>query len=205
MSISATSMLIGPTKLDLGLESAVDDYRRLIDNAAALGSKWLLGFGTSKEEQYEDYYEMLCKTVPHAGDVGVSITLKPHGGITLDADYLLEAVERVNHPAFGICMDPGNIIYYTKGAQRPETDVDRLAPKVNTGIIKDCSIMNDTPEVMVTPGEGLVDFERILGGLTNNGFRGPLYVECVGGTQIDEIDRNVKATRKFVEDILAKL
>ena len=40
------SMLIGSTKLNLGLEAAVDDYKRLIDNAAALGTKWLLDCGT---------------------------------------------------------------------------------------------------------------------------------------------------------------
>ena len=39
-------MLIGSTKLNLGLEAAVDDYKRLIDNAAALGTRWLLDCGT---------------------------------------------------------------------------------------------------------------------------------------------------------------
>jgi sugar phosphate isomerase/epimerase len=56
---------------------------------------------------------------------------------------------------------------------------------------------------MVTPGEGLVDFEKVLGGLVVGGFDGPLYVECVGGKTVDEIDRNVKSTLKFVSDILA--
>ena len=58
---------------------------------------------------------------------------------------------------------------------------------------------------MVTPGEGLVDFEKVLGGLIEGSFRGPLYVECVAGKKLDEINKNVKSSRKFIGDILAKL
>jgi sugar phosphate isomerase/epimerase len=61
------------------------------------------------------------------------------------------------------------------------------------------------PDVMVTAGEGLVDFDKVLSGLVAGGFRGPLYVECVGGKELEEIDRNVKSTLGFVKDILAGL
>lgn len=199
------SMLIGSTNLNLDLDAAVDDYKRLIDNAAALGTKWLLDCGTSKEELYDKYYELMSRAAPHAQEAGVNITLKPHGGITLTVQGLVDAYERVNNPAFGICYDPGNIIFYTKGEMRPETDLDKVTPMVTTGIIKDCVLEDGKPDVMVTPGEGLVDFDTVLSGLVAGGFRGPLYVECVGGQELDEIDRNVKSTLGFVKDILAKL
>ena len=199
------SMLIGSTNLNLNLDAAVDDYKRLIDNAAALGTKWLLDCGTSKEELYDKYYELMSRAAPHAQEAGVNITLKPHGGITLTVQGLVDAYERVNNPAFGICYDPGNIIFYTKGEMRPETDLDKVTPMVTTGIIKDCVLEDGKPDVMVTPGEGLVDFDTVLSGLVAGGFRGPLYVECVGGQELDEIDRNVKSTLGFVKDILAKL
>ena len=199
------SMLIGSTKLNLGLDAAIDDYKKLIDNAAKLGTKWLLDCGTGKEELYDQYYELMSKAAPHAQQAGVNITLKPHGGITLTVAGLKHAYETVNHPAFGICYDPGNIIYYTKGDMRPETDVDEVAPMVTTGIIKDCVVEDGKPDVMVTAGEGLVDFDKVLSGLTAGGFKGPLYVECVSGKEMAEIDKNVKSTHKFVSDILAKL
>jgi sugar phosphate isomerase/epimerase len=147
----------------------------------------------------------MCRTAPYAEQAGVNITLKPHGGITLTIDDLINAYNKVHHPAFGICYDPGNIIYYTKGELRPEPDIARVAPTVNTAIIKDCVVVDGNPDVMITPGEGLVDFEKVLGGLVKGGFRGPLYVECVGGKEINEINKNVKSTLKFVSDILAKL
>ena len=198
----APSMLIGSTKLNLGLEAAVDDYKRLIDNAAALGTKWLLDCGTGNEAHYADYFELMRQAAPHAAEMGVNITMKPHGGISLTVQDLLDANDKVNHPAFGICYDPGNVIYYTKGELRPETDIGTVAPKVTTTIIKDCVVEDGVPDVMVTPGEGLVDFETVLGGLVSGGFDGPLYVECVGGKTVDEVDSNTKATLKLVSDIL---
>ena len=106
------SLLIGGTKLNLGLEAAVEDYCRLIDNTAALGTAWLLDCGTSQEAHYEAFIELMRRASPHAASKGVKITMKPHGGISLTAEHLIAAHEKVNHPAFGICFDPGNIIYY---------------------------------------------------------------------------------------------
>ena len=196
------SLLLGGTQLNLGLEAALDDYKRLIDNAAALGAKWLLDLGTGDEAHYADYLELMRRAAPYAAQTGVNITMKPHGGISLTVEDLIKADDEVNPPAFGICYDPGNIIYYTKGELRPETDVAAVAPKVTTVIIKDCVVEDGEPDVMVTPGEGLVDFKRVLDGLADGGCDGPLYVECVGGTTLDEIDANVESTLKFVSDIL---
>lgn len=201
----APSMLIGRTQLDLGLEEAVADYKRLIDNAAALGTAWLLDCGTGKEEHFEPYYELMRQASAHAEGVGVRITMKPHGGISLTAEDLVTAHEKVNHPAFGICYDPGNIIYYTRGEMRPETDVAEVAPLATTGIIKDCVVENGKPDVMVTAGDGLVDFYAVLSGLVGGGFSGPLYVECVGSEAPEAVDRDIAFTLGYTRGILATL
>jgi sugar phosphate isomerase/epimerase len=199
------SMLIGRTQLGAGLDAAVDDYKRLIDNVADLGVTWLLDCGTSKEEFYEDYFELMRQTAPHAQQAEVHITMKPHGGISLTAEHLLSAVEKVNHPAFRICYDPGNIIHYTKGESRPEKDLDKVAPQVSTGIIKDCQLVNGQPNVNVTAGDGLVDFDTVLLVLVEGGFDGPLYVECVGSKEPDAVDRDLAFTLGYVKGILAGL
>ena len=85
------SMLIGSTKLDLGLDSAVDNYKRLIDNVAALGVTWLLDCGTGNEAHFDAYFELMRRAAPHAQEAGVHITMKPHGGISLTAEDLLDA------------------------------------------------------------------------------------------------------------------
>ena len=120
-----------------------------------------------------------------------------------DTADLIRVHQQVDQPGFGLCYDPGNIIYYTRGEERPETHVSDVAPLISTSIIKDCVLTDDgTPDVMVTPGEGLVDFPTILSTLIAGGFDGPLYVECVGGTAITEIDANVRRTLAFVREAL---
>jgi sugar phosphate isomerase/epimerase len=201
----APSMLIGSTKLDMGLDAAVDNYKQLIDNAASLGTKWLLDCGTSKEAYYEDYFELMRQAAPHAEQAGVNITMKPHGGISLTAQDLIAAYEKVNHPAFGICFDPGNIIYYTLGERRPEGDAAEVAPRVSTGIIKDCTVVDGKADVMVTPGDGLVEFYTVLSGMVGGGFKGPLYVECVGSKEPDDVDRDIAFALGYVKGILTGL
>lgn len=201
----APSMLLARANLEAGLKEAIAGYKRLIDHAATLDATWLLDTGTGNEALFEDYFLLMRQVAPYAQAAGVQITLKPHGGITLSSDDLIAAYHQVDHPAFGICYDPGNIIYYSNGQERPETHIARVAPLVKTGIIKDCIVRDGKPDVMITPGEGWVNFQAVLSGLVDGGFDGPLYVECVGGESLDEIDRNVRHTLSFVRDILSGL
>jgi sugar phosphate isomerase/epimerase len=199
------SMLLARTQLDLGLEEVAETYKRLIDNVVLLGARWLLDVGTAKPEYYARYVAVMRQVAPYAAEAGVGITAKPHGGITLTTQDLIDVHRQVNHPAYSICYDPGNIIYYTSGQERPHTHIDRVAPLVQTCIIKDCVLRDDKPDVMVTAGEGLVDFEAVLSGLVAGGFDGPLYVECVGGQSRDEIDHDLKRTRTYILGILDRL
>ncbi|MBN2449117.1 MAG: sugar phosphate isomerase/epimerase [Lentisphaeria bacterium] len=197
------SMLLGRTRLDLGLDGAVDDYRRLIDNAAALGAIRLLDCGIGKPTLYEDYFTLMRRCAPDAEAAGVQITMKPHGGISLTVEDLLAGHAKVDHPAFGICFDPGNIVYYTLGERRPEPDAPRAVPVCNSFIIKDCAIREGKADVMVTAGDGLVDFPRVIGDFARGGFRGPYYVECVGGRTPAAVDRDIAFTLGYVRGILA--
>lgn len=199
------SMLLAYARLEEGPEKAGAAYRRLIDHAVVLGALWLLDLGTARPEFYTAYVDLMRAMAPYAQDAGVQIAVKPHGGLTTTTDDLLRVHGQVNHPAYGICYDPGNIVYYTQGAERPETHIDRVAPLVKAGIIKDCIVRDGQPDVAITPGEGWVDFEAVLSGLMRGGFRGPLYLECVGGTAADEIDGNVRRTHAFVQAILDRL
>ena len=196
------SMVIGGMKLAEGAEAATTDYLKLIDAVASLGATFLLDCGTDDSARLDDYLTVMRRAAAHADSAGIQITMKPHGGITLTVEHLTNIHEAVAHPAFGICFDPGNIIYYTHGEHRPEPDAPAIAARTNSAIIKDCVVNDGVPDVMVTPGHGLVDFDAVLGGLISGGFTGPLYLECVAEGSIDQINRDVAASRVFVEGIL---
>jgi sugar phosphate isomerase/epimerase len=200
------SMLLGRANLDKGLDGAVADYKKLLDNAAALGTRWILELGTGKEEFYEIYPKVMRQAAEHAASLGVGISLKPHGGISLTARELVDLCGVVDHPSFLISYDPGNIIYYTKGEVRPESEVGEVASLTSTAIIKDCVIHGDgRPDVNVTAGDGLVEFDTVLSGLIKGGFNGPLYVECVGSSAPDDVDRDLAFTLGYVNGILTSL
>jgi sugar phosphate isomerase/epimerase len=199
------SLLISGVNLGAPLEEAIAQHRRLIDVTAGLGAKYLLNGGTENPDHYEAYTTVMRETAPYAAEKGVQIVLKPHGGIGLTGAGLARVAEQVNHPGFGICYDPGNIIYYTKGELRPETDVHDVAAHVTVCIIKDCVVVDGQPDVWILPGEGLVDFPTVLGALAGAGFQGPLYVECLGGTEWADITARGRRTRVWVEEMVAKL
>jgi sugar phosphate isomerase/epimerase len=198
----APSMVLARAQIERGVDEAVTDYRSLIDNAALLDAAWLLDLGTGHTDLRQDYVTLMRRVAPYAAQAGIGISLKPHGGITLTTADLTTLHQEVDHPAFGICYDPGNILYYTRGAERPEMHVAEVAPRVTTFIVKDCALQEGKPDVMITPGEGLVDFPALLSALAEGGFCGPLYLECVGGETPDEVDRNVGRALDFVRHAL---
>jgi sugar phosphate isomerase/epimerase len=200
------TMLLGSPRLDLSLDDAVADFIKLIDATSASGCPWVMNGGTENEALFDKYFEIMRQTAPYAEKKGVQILLKPHGGLGLTGRDLANAVEKVNNSAFRICYDPGNIIYYTKGKVRPEPDVDDVAEFVTFCIIKDCIIKEDgNPDVWILPGDGLVDFPVVLGKLVKAGFSGPLHVECLGGSELDDVNERAWKTREWLEKILEKL
>jgi sugar phosphate isomerase/epimerase len=131
--------------------------------------------------------------------------MKPHGGISLTTADLLRAHQAVGHPSFGICFDPGNIIYYTKGERRPEAEVADVVPVTTVFIVKDCVVRDGVPDVDVTAGDGLVDFPAVLRVFDTGGYTGPLYVECVGSQDPEGADRDIAFTLGYAKGIVGAM
>lgn len=128
---------------------AVAEGKRRIEQAAALGLRIIVDFGPTGEGSEEDvlrkYVILMRQLAPHAESFGVGISMKPHGTL-LTNKSLIEIHKAVGHPAFGICMDPGNILYYTKGKSLPTDGLEELAPCVSCVVMKDCVLNPDSPQ-----------------------------------------------------------
>lgn len=187
---------------DLALDdaAAVARLERQIELAEAVGVQYIVVMGTAEESQYERWYSIVERCLDSAGRHNISLLLKPHGGLSALAGDLLRALERVRHPSFGICYDPGNIHYYA--GQRAEDDLPKVAEYVKAMCVKD-EVGGKHGEVMVTPGTGEVAFDRVFSILANAGFVGPCWMECVGGTTLEEINAEAKKARQFVLDAAA--
>ena len=135
------------------------------------------------------------------GSHGLELLLKPHGGISASADEMLVVVDRVDRRNFGICYDPGNILYYT--GKRPEDDLPRIVEHVLAICLKD-ERGGKHGEVMITLGTGDVEFDTIFGILRDAEFNGPAWVEGIGGSTLEEINAEAANTMRFLSEVLSR-
>jgi len=172
-----------------------DDFKRLVDNAAACGSPNLLLGGTD-EKHAEAYYKIIAECCDYAAAKRVLLTLKPHYGTDPDGAHCRKTIERIGHPSFRLWYDPGNIFYYSQGKLDPVDDAAAVDGLVTGLCIKD---FRPPQEVMLTPGTGKVNFAKVLARLQQGGFiRGPLVVECLDLGDVAHINAEAVKARKFL-------
>ena len=191
------STCLAAHNLGQGVDAAVQEACEHVDAMEAVGVEYYLSCGTSDEAQYETLYAVLKQLAAHGETKGVTVTLKPHGGVSATSLDLLRAVERVDHPNFGIYFDPGNILYYTGGS--PLENLDKLAPHVVGICIKD-EAGGEKGDVNIEPGTADVDFEAVFSILKAGGFGGgPVLVECLGGEELADINQRAARVRERIE------
>ncbi|MCL4543739.1 MAG: sugar phosphate isomerase/epimerase [Chloroflexi bacterium] len=184
-------------------DEALELGRGFVDRAAALSVPFLLDMGAHQPESYDRYFALMRRLAPYAADHGVTIAVKPHGGATTTGADCLRAIERVNHPAYRLCFDPGNLLYYAN--ERPETHLADLAPFTVAMCVKD-EVGGLRGDVNVTPGDGDVDFPAVFRGLYERGFRGPCVIECLALKNTpEEEDGEARRAYAFLSGIVSNL
>ena len=191
------STVLGGFPMDGTPDESVTALEALIDRIALFGARYLLHCGTSNEADYDRFYETMKACCDYAQEREVTLTLKPHGGISTSGADLLRAVERIDHPNFAIYYDPGNIMHY-KGLD-PVEELKPVAEHVVAMCIKDS--LGELEGVMITPGTGTVDFEGVFDVLFEVGFAGPCIVECLGGETLGEVNEEAGKTHEFLTEL----
>lgn len=193
------STVLGNFPLEGDYSQSVQRLEALIENVALFGARFLLHCGCQPGPAAERFYAVYAECCDYAEDLGVMLTLKPHGGITSSGADLLYALEVIDHDNFGIYYDPGNIIHY-KGLD-PVRELLPIADYVVAMCVKDCA--GEKGAVEILPGTGLVDFAGVFELLKEAGFDGDLVVECLGGESLEEVNENARKTRQFLEGFVA--
>jgi len=153
------------------------------------------------EQECAVFYNALEQAVRHAESIGVTITLKPHTGITATAKACLEVLRRIESDALKICWDAGNVSYYE--GIHPDPDLPDLAPHVRAVCIKD-HLGGRAEANFPTPGDGQIDHALLFRILFGAGLRGPIAVERVDGREdaakMDPaiVDQRIEAARRFL-------
>lgn len=195
------------------LQAGIDGMKKLIDNCAAVGARSVLMGGTGRKELADLYYRAIAENCDYAAENGVIVNIKPHGGTNTTGPQCRQLIESVGHDNFTLWYDPGNIYYYTDGELDPVEDSKTVNGLVQNGMsVKDFTMTRENgearKEVMLTPGEGWVDFPKVMANLVQGGFTsGDLVVECVslGDGSLSFIAKEARKAREFVEQLVASL
>jgi len=195
-SLSISALYAGEFLVRGDAAASAGRLRRIIDHAARCACPRIILGGTTRPELIGPYYETVGVCCPAATAAGVTLTVKPHGGTNSTGAQCRKLVEQVNHPALRIWYDPGNIFYYSDGQLDPVDDAASV-----DGLVVAMSMKDFLPPktVDVTPGEGRVDFPRVLARLRMGGFTsGPLLIECLARGDRAFLVNEARRARKFI-------
>ncbi len=194
----------------------VSHLRQTVDVAAALGCPFVSSYGPSpyrdrmggqrkREMAYflecHQYFTALRAIAPHAESLGVTLTLKPHSGVTGRSQDLADIMRWLDLPNVGVNYDAGNISYF-EGID-PEADLPACAAHVRLLSIKDhWGAKGD--DVVPMPGTGIVNHVALFRILFDAGFVGPGIVERIDGPQAAaDIDALLVTARRNIEAAIA--
>ncbi len=182
-------------------ETGVVGLRRMVDLCTTAGVGMILLGGTGDETLQSPYYQTIAECCDYAQEHGILLTIKPHGGLNATSKQCRKQLELVSHPAFRLCYDPGNILYYSDGKIDPAEDVKEAMGLVDVVCVKD---FLPPKNVDVTPGTGQVDFATIFKTLKAGGWNsGDLLIETLTpSASIEELRKQAIQARIFLEKLL---
>ena len=171
----------------LGSGTRPDEVANLIDHldvARRVGAKVMRVCGGSRHTrpahwmQHRDaLLELIYPVLDHAEKQGVIVAMENH--VDLLADEMVELVEAINSPWFGVCLDTANNL---RLFEDPVEVVRKLAPYARATHIKDLTTQRGNPKTFafwpsVAVGDGLVDIPSILQVLRDVQYTGLLAIE----------------------------
>ena len=175
-----------PNGLERGLNpDAFEEMKSLIPRTRCLGTDVMRITGSAFDWRKENHREHIERLIPWykeatkiAEDNGVKLAAENH--IDYTPDEMLEMIEAVDSPNFGINFDTGNFL---RLLEDPIAGMEKLAPYVFSTHIKDLVIdPTATPDSWhffcgVPVGMGLVDNDKLAEILSRHNYKGFLAVE----------------------------
>jgi sugar phosphate isomerase/epimerase len=155
-------------------EAQLDEGRRFIDLAHAMGVKYVRMFGDKipegepKEDVMERVVEGFRKMADHAKPAGVTVLIESHGDFT-DSPDLVEILTRVNHPQFQLLWDAHHS--FVAGQEQPAATYRALGKWIRHTHLKDSRPAGaDRRYVLIGTGE--VPVKEQVAVLARGGYQG---------------------------------
>lgn len=152
--------------------------------------------------EVEHFLSHLHLAAREAEQAGVTVVLKPHGGVTGTGRDLVSLLHRVDSPWVRACWDAGNVRFYEGLDSEDDLEQSGVAPLVKSVCIKDHLGPAGDPRFPI-PGEGDVDHPRMLRTLVAAGFDGPLLVERVDQPDLETTDAALARACRYLQSTMS--
>jgi len=189
--------------------AALDDVRRALDEAAAIGAPCLVFLSGGVDPAEKDLaaararvLEGLARLVPHARGAGVAIAIEPLHPMSCATRSVLTTLKLANdwcdaleaEDVFGIAVDT----YVTWWDPELAAQVARAGPRIRAFHVSDWLL--DTQDLRLDrgmPGDGVIDIPRIRRLVEAAGYAGHIEVEIMSARNWwkrdpDEVVRTIK-------------
>ncbi len=148
------------------------------------------------EEQKKLAAEGLRKLAEKAKEYDLNVLIENHGGMSSNADWLVETIELVNHKRIGTMVDFDNFIYsdefiWGDGKVYDRYDgVKKLMPYAK-------SVSAKTYDFDAKGNETTIDYNRMMKIVKESGYKGHISVEYEGH-RLSEVE-GILATRSLIK------
>lgn len=169
----------------------IENHRKWIDAAKFLGCHSIrvnAGSSGTWDEQVKLAADGLARLTEVGAEQDISVLVENHGGLSSNADWLSEVIERVNHPHCGTLPDTGNFRIRDGETYDSYRGVEKLMPWAKGVSIKD-RVWDDKGN------NSEMDFERMLKIVVEAGFHGYCGIEYGGFAGLSQARKRLEQVR----------
>ena len=172
----------------------VDNHRKWLDAAKFLGCHSVrvnAGSSGTWDEQVKLAADGLSRLTAIGAKMGLNVIVENHGGLSSNADWLVEVIKKVDHRRCGTLPDFGNFRIKPGESYDSYRGMQKLLPFAKGVSVKD-RVWDDKGKQFE------LDYDRMLKLVHASGFRGYCGIEFGGYA-------NLTASRKKLQTAISKL
>ena len=157
-------------------KQTVDNHRKWLDAAKFLGCHSIrvnAGSRGTWDEQVKLAADGLSQLTALGAKMGLNVIVENHGGLSSNADWLVQVIEKVGHKHCGTLPDFGNFRIKPGESYDSYRGMQKLLPFAKGVSVKD-RIWDDKGK------QHALDYNRMLKLVHASGFRGYCGIEVVG-------------------------
>ena len=175
-------------------KQTVDNHRKWLDAAKFLGCHSIrvnAGSSGTWDEQVKLAADGLSRLTAIGAKLGLNVIVENHGGLSSNADWLVEVIKKVDHKRCGTLPDFGNFRIKPGESYDSYRGMQKLLPFAKGVSVKD-RVWDDKGK------QSALDYDRMLKLVHASGFRGYCGIEF--GSYA-----NLTTSRKKLQTAISKL